>query len=297
MLEDFRFLFQFPSVIELNVGGTYFTTRLSTLTKDKDSMLAAMFSGRHRVEQDSLGRYFIDRDGKLFHHVLTYLRHDKLPPPDLAVDVLEEAEYYQVTGLIDWCKRQQCVAMETFKASLSREEHPTTGDVLSPEILFNLVEQSVKDKGGELQENGDVDKGMLSTTARVIFTGQRPLLRTRHSSTLPVCGGCKEHHRPVSDVVLFVGEELDHLCTTSSAPSTAVCLVVNNDEVINPPLYVQRTLKRFHKLDPTVQIKLERTKHVGDQSRNPNSFAAHDSTCIVCHKNVCSFLFKFYLFP
>ncbi|KAF6725180.1 BTB/POZ domain-containing protein KCTD7 [Oryzias melastigma] len=37
---------EFPEVISLNVGGTYFTTRLSTLRRYEDTMLAAMFSGR-----------------------------------------------------------------------------------------------------------------------------------------------------------------------------------------------------------------------------------------------------------
>ena len=85
-------------------------------------MLAAMFSGRHRVEQDSQGRYFIDRDGKLFHHMLTFLRHDKLPPPDMAVDVLQAAEYYQVIGFVDWCKLQDSLILKEFVALAEREE-------------------------------------------------------------------------------------------------------------------------------------------------------------------------------
>lgn len=58
--------FKFPEVISLNVGGTYFTTRLSTLRRYEDTMLAAMFSGRHYIPRDADGRYFIDRDGAYF---------------------------------------------------------------------------------------------------------------------------------------------------------------------------------------------------------------------------------------
>lgn len=58
--------FQFPEVIPLNVGGTHFTTRLSTLRRYEDTMLAAMFSGRHHIPRDAEGRFFIDRDGKYF---------------------------------------------------------------------------------------------------------------------------------------------------------------------------------------------------------------------------------------
>ncbi|MEQ2209696.1 hypothetical protein XENOCAPTIV_002703 [Xenoophorus captivus] len=57
---------KFPEVISLNVGGTYFTTRLSTLRRYEDTMLAAMFSGRHYIPRDAEGRFFIDRDGAYF---------------------------------------------------------------------------------------------------------------------------------------------------------------------------------------------------------------------------------------
>jgi hypothetical protein len=35
-----------PQIIGLNVGGTYFSTSLSTLCHDPNSMLAKMFSGK-----------------------------------------------------------------------------------------------------------------------------------------------------------------------------------------------------------------------------------------------------------
>lgn len=57
---------KFPEVISLNVGGMFFTTRLSTLRRYEDTMLAAMFSGRHYIPRDADGRYFIDRDGAYF---------------------------------------------------------------------------------------------------------------------------------------------------------------------------------------------------------------------------------------
>jgi hypothetical protein len=35
----------FPKIVHLSVGGIHFTTSLDTLLSDKNSMLAAMFSG------------------------------------------------------------------------------------------------------------------------------------------------------------------------------------------------------------------------------------------------------------
>jgi hypothetical protein len=51
----------------------------STLRKDPTSMLAAMFGGKFALLTDSEGCYFIDRDGSLFHYILTYLRTSRLP--------------------------------------------------------------------------------------------------------------------------------------------------------------------------------------------------------------------------
>ena len=84
----FPFTQSLPRVIPLNVGGYHFVTTLSTLTKDKDSMLAAMFSGRHELDTDSEGRYFIDRDGTYFKEILNYLRDStQLPSAERALEV------------------------------------------------------------------------------------------------------------------------------------------------------------------------------------------------------------------
>lgn len=81
-------------MIPLNVGGHNFVTTLSTLTKNQDSMLAAMFSGRHQLDTDSEGRYFIDRDGTYFKHILNFLRDStKLPSANIALEVRKASRY------------------------------------------------------------------------------------------------------------------------------------------------------------------------------------------------------------
>ena len=64
----------FEKIVNLNVGGSRYTTTLSTLTKYPDSMLGAMFSGRHALVQQDDGSYFIDVDGEPFRYILSYLR-------------------------------------------------------------------------------------------------------------------------------------------------------------------------------------------------------------------------------
>jgi len=67
-------------IIELNVGGTFYTTYKSTLTKYPNSMLASMFSGRHPISTIN-GRYFLDCDGEIFINILNYLRRDQFILP------------------------------------------------------------------------------------------------------------------------------------------------------------------------------------------------------------------------
>ena len=56
----------FQGRIKIDVGGNVYTTSMLTLTREKDSMLAAMFGGRHEVMKEEDGCVFIDRDGTHF---------------------------------------------------------------------------------------------------------------------------------------------------------------------------------------------------------------------------------------
>ncbi|XP_076897998.1 FH protein interacting protein FIP2-like [Bidens hawaiensis] len=88
------------STVRLNIGGKKFCTTFDTLTlREPQSMLAAMFSGRHTVCKDSeKGYVFVDRDGKHFRHILNWLRDGVAPNfSDFEnIELLREAEYYQL---------------------------------------------------------------------------------------------------------------------------------------------------------------------------------------------------------
>ncbi|KAH3803547.1 hypothetical protein DPMN_131810 [Dreissena polymorpha] len=72
---------------------------LSTLCKYEDSMLAAMFSGRHVIHRDKDCRYMIDCDGSSFGHILEFLRFGTLPPSDVSEAVHRYAEYFGLKEL------------------------------------------------------------------------------------------------------------------------------------------------------------------------------------------------------
>jgi hypothetical protein len=93
----------FKPQVKLDVGGMRFTTSLTTLQRFPDSMIGAMFSGRHALPLDDEGYFFIDRDGTHFRHILNFMRSpetfsSKGMTADVVRDLLVECEYY---GLVD----------------------------------------------------------------------------------------------------------------------------------------------------------------------------------------------------
>lgn len=94
----------FPDIVELNVGGVFYTATLATLRKDGESLLGQIFNGTSKVKlhRDSKGKYFIDRDGVLFRYILDYLRNQKLILPENFHEkerLKQEAEYFQLPNL------------------------------------------------------------------------------------------------------------------------------------------------------------------------------------------------------
>ena len=96
--------------IKLDIGGVFYTTSLVTLQRDPHSMFAAMFSGRHKLKVEADGSYFIDRDGAHFRYILNFLRDGGIKDGTLPNneniwrEILTEAEFYQVSGLVDFLK-------------------------------------------------------------------------------------------------------------------------------------------------------------------------------------------------
>ncbi|XP_035685550.1 BTB/POZ domain-containing protein KCTD7-like isoform X1 [Branchiostoma floridae] len=104
---------QFHFIVPLNVGGHHYTSTLPVLRKHEESMLAAMFSGRHIVVKDKDDRYFIERDGTNFGHILNFLRDSsRLPPLDKVKDVYQEALYYGIKPLADILRRYRPIREE-----------------------------------------------------------------------------------------------------------------------------------------------------------------------------------------
>merc|ERR1719320_2175499 len=91
-----------------NVGGKYFDTSLSTITKF-DNILASMVSGKFGNQRESDGSIFIDRDWEYFRHCINYLRDGDSYLTSLRfisrgerVQLISEAKFYGLKPLYKW---------------------------------------------------------------------------------------------------------------------------------------------------------------------------------------------------
>lgn len=90
-------------VVELSVGGQLHSTTRSTLCRVPGSYLESIFSGRHSLPSDGVGRPFIDRDPALFATFINWLRD----PVANAIDIdgqtpefAKEADFYGLQAAI-----------------------------------------------------------------------------------------------------------------------------------------------------------------------------------------------------
>lgn len=102
-------------IIKFNIGGTLFSTYISTITKriaktnnKKDfyqaNLLESLLNNKEHVKYDENKAIFIDRNPQYFIHIVDYLRLvDKYKLPkckEIQQRIFEEAEFYQIEGLI-----------------------------------------------------------------------------------------------------------------------------------------------------------------------------------------------------
>lgn len=92
-------------IVNLNVGGTRFSTSRQTLTWVPDTFFTSLLNsernGRISSLRDEMDAIFIDRDPKLFSIILNYLRTKEIDIKACDIRVLRhEAEFYNISPLI-----------------------------------------------------------------------------------------------------------------------------------------------------------------------------------------------------
>ncbi|PIK39102.1 BTB/POZ domain-containing protein KCTD6 [Apostichopus japonicus] len=90
-------------VLNINVGGTKYTTYLSVVKKYPESHLSQMFPEDTSLwRRDDDGNVFIDRDGHAFRYILNYLRDGDVILPYRFAEfdlLLKEADFYGLVNL------------------------------------------------------------------------------------------------------------------------------------------------------------------------------------------------------
>lgn len=130
-------------VIDLNVGGCFYSAHQSTLQSVGGSRLAEWFSKSpsEKLPQDKNGRIFIDRNGEIFYYVLEYLRNSKsalLPQTSAALDRLRiEAEYYKLPNLVSHIQETRKSLSSTI--TLSYRGHVPSGRENLADFQFRKI--------------------------------------------------------------------------------------------------------------------------------------------------------------
>jgi hypothetical protein len=137
------------NIIKLDVGGIHYKTTLDTITYDSNSMLANMFSGRHKLIVDSDGYYFIDRDGEIFKYIIKYLRDKTLDiggfSDSLINDIMKEADYFNLEGLVEICSKKKYYLLDIASKNVNInlvEFEKEFNIVFAPEILHKYTSKS-----------------------------------------------------------------------------------------------------------------------------------------------------------
>ncbi|PIK46364.1 putative potassium channel regulatory protein-like [Apostichopus japonicus] len=154
--------------VYLNVGGNLYTTTLSVLKRDQESVIGKMFS-REPSEWtiDRNGNVFIDRDGSLFRYILNFLRDDQLIVPTKFAEfdlLLQEAKFYKLKKLEDAILRLMSCRkiIVLLEVGMFHETDDVTLQVKTKEQLSKQLTE--KFKKASLQQYRPVVQDLVWTT-------------------------------------------------------------------------------------------------------------------------------------
>lgn len=94
------------SGVTVNVGGIVYTTSMQSLVRFPNSLLGRMFTqdNRHNLQRDGDNRIFIDANGRMFRHILDFLRRGDVYLSDEFCEydlLLEESKFFEIKPLTE----------------------------------------------------------------------------------------------------------------------------------------------------------------------------------------------------
>lgn len=146
---------RFTAPVHIDVGGSIYTSSLETLTRYPESRLARLFNGSIPIVLDSLKQhYFIDRDGKMFRHILNYMRHGRMLLPDDFTDLdllLEEARYFEIEGLVKQVEEMKRARMDNRRNSST---HSSSSSLIQSSTNSSSIRQKPLANGIKKEDEG-----------------------------------------------------------------------------------------------------------------------------------------------
>jgi hypothetical protein len=189
-------------IINLNVGGSRFSTSRQTLCSIPDSFFSSLLSGRIPTCRDEIGALFIDRDPDLFKKILSFLRTKELDLNGVDVSALRhEAEFYGITPLV-----KRLMLCEDLDRSLC-------GDVLFTGFIPAPLPSSVSKVNNLKNFNDSVGSG-LGLISSVIGNTSRPgnVLRLNNKTSFPL----------TNDSDFLINSKSTHSRNSSNADNAAL---------------------------------------------------------------------------
>lgn len=198
-------------ILPLNIGGTVFITTRSILTA-ASTYWRRRLSGEMDPGYTADGALFVDRSGKLFAHVLEYMRNldEWCPPVDskLLLDLVTEAQFYGIDRLIANIKavvrpyvspfyimlhKNKPGAETTGYASVTTSDAPNTVTAKVAELLAN----SSVDSSGQYNNAKYRKSTYVGVVAKYTFEFQKDY------KLMPIDDNC------ISTVIYFVDRYSD----------------------------------------------------------------------------------------
>ena len=136
--------------VKFNVGGTIYEVSRSLLERYPDTMLAK--SASKRWQEDSMSEIFIERDGDLFRHVLSYLRDGRVALPLTASreGLMLELQYYGLDGV-----EKENIDDSLIRGSQCADIYIDMVQGLKTKIIANQIENStLKQKTKQNEDEG-----------------------------------------------------------------------------------------------------------------------------------------------